>query len=107
MLEFIDERFGDDATRIHLARCGFDSSLAGKTIADLLKAAGQPATQVAMAEQVIALQLKGGCSASFHAYDEADVERLMQSPFGMIGSDGSLTAQGNGSPHPRAFARSS
>ena len=52
---------------------------------------------------VIDLQFKGGCSAIFHAYDEPDVERLMQSPFGMIGSDGSLTRPGDGSPHPRAF----
>ena len=35
---------------------------------------------------VIDLQLKGGCSAIFHAYDEPDVERFLRSPFGMIGS---------------------
>jgi len=72
-------------------------------VADLLKAAGQPLTQAATAEMVIDLQLKGGCSAIFHAYDEPDVERLLQSPLGMIGSDGSLTRLGDGSPHPRAF----
>ena len=103
MLAFIDERFGDDPTRIQLVRCGHDPALAGKTIADLLKAAGQPLTQVATADVVIDLQVKGGCSAIFHAYDEPDVERLMQSPFGMIGSDGSLTRPGDGAPHPRAF----
>ena len=103
MLAFIDERFGDEPSRIQLVRCGFDSSLAGKTIADLLKAAGQPLTQVATADMVIDLQLKGGCSAIFHAYDEPDVERFLQSPFGMIGSDGSLTRLGDGAPHPRAF----
>jgi N-acyl-D-amino-acid deacylase len=103
MLAFIDERFGDDPSRIQLVRCGHDPALAGKTIADLLKAAGQPITQVATADMVIDLQLKGGCSAIFHAYDEPDVERFLQSPFGMIGSDGSLTRPGDGSPHPRAF----
>ncbi|MEZ5415824.1 MAG: D-aminoacylase [Vicinamibacterales bacterium] len=103
MLAFIDERFGDDPSRIQLARCGHDPSLAGKTIADLLTAAGQPLTQVAAADMVIELQLKGGCSAIFHSYDEADVERFLQSPFGMIGSDGSLTRPGDGSPHPRAY----
>ncbi len=103
MLSFIDERFGDDAARIQLVRCGHDPSLAGKTIKDLLVAAAQPLTQSAMADMVIELQLKGGCSAIFHAYDEPDVERLMQSPFGMIGSDGSLTKPGDGAPHPRAF----
>jgi N-acyl-D-amino-acid deacylase len=103
MLAFIDERFGDDATRIQLVRCSHDPALAGKTIADLLKASGQPMTQSAIADVVIDLQLKGGCSAIFHAYDEPDVERFMASPFGMIGSDGSLTKPGDGSPHPRAF----
>lgn len=103
MLAFIDERFGDDPSRIQLARCAHDPSLAGKTIADLLKAAGQPLTQSATADMVIELQLKGGCSAIFHSYDEPDVERFLQSPFGMIGSDGSLTRPGDGSPHPRAY----
>ena len=103
MLDFIEERFGDDPARIQLARCGFDPSLGGKTIADLLTAAGQPLTQPAAAEMVIELQLKGGCSAIFHAYDEADVERLMRSPLAIIGSDGSLTRLGDGAPHPRAF----
>jgi N-acyl-D-amino-acid deacylase len=103
MIDFIEERFGDEPGRIQLARCGFDPSLGGKTIADLLKAAGQPLTQSAAAEMVIELQLKGGCSAIFHAYDEPDVERLMRSPLAMIGSDGSLTRLGDGAPHPRAF----
>jgi dihydroorotase/N-acyl-D-amino-acid deacylase len=103
MLDFIDERFGDDPSRIQLVRCGFDPALSGKTVADLLKSAGQPLSQSATADMVIELQLKGGCSAIFHAYDEPDVERLMQSPFGMIGSDGSLTKLGDGAPHPRAF----
>ncbi len=103
MLAFIDERFGDDPSRIQLVRCGHDPSLAGKTIADLLKAASQPLTQSATADIVIELQLKGGCSAILHAYDEPDVERFLRSPFGMIGSDGSLTTPGDGSPHPRAF----
>ncbi len=103
MLSFIDERFGDDPSRIQLVRCEHDPAFAGKTIKDLLVAAKQPLTQGATADMVIDLQLKGGCSAIFHAYDEPDVERFMQSPFGMIGSDGSLTAPGDGSPHPRAF----
>jgi dihydroorotase/N-acyl-D-amino-acid deacylase len=103
MLDFIDERFGDDPARIQLVRCGFDPALSGKTVADILKSSGRPLTQSATADAVIDLQLKGGCSAIFHAYDEPDVERLMQSPFGMIGSDGSLTKLGDGAPHPRAF----
>jgi len=103
MLEFIDERFGHDASRIQLVRCGFDPSLAGKTVADVLTRSGRAVSQSAMADVVIELELQGGCSAIFHSYDEGDVERLLQSPFGMIGSDGSLTRLGDGAPHPRAF----
>ncbi len=103
MLAFIDERFGDDPSRIQLVRCGHDPSLAGKSLKDLLAAAKQPITQSATADMVIELQLEGGCSAIFHAYDEPDVERFLRSPVGMIGSDGSLTKPGEGAPHPRAF----
>ncbi len=103
MLSFIDERFGDEPARIQLVRCGHDAALAGKSLEDLLVAAKQPRTQGAMADLIIELQLAGGCSAIFHAYDEADVERFLRSPFGMIGSDGSLTTPGDGAPHPRAF----
>jgi dihydroorotase/N-acyl-D-amino-acid deacylase len=103
MLDFIDERFGDDPSRIQLARCSHDASLGGKTVADLLVAASRPLTQAATADMVIDLELKGGCSAIFHAYDEPDVERLLQSPLGMIGSDGALTRLGDAAPHPRAF----
>ena len=48
--EVIDERFGDDPSRIQLVRCGHDPALAGKTIKDLLVAAKQPLTQGATAD---------------------------------------------------------
>jgi dihydroorotase/N-acyl-D-amino-acid deacylase len=103
MLAFIDERFGDDPSKVQLVSCDFDTSLAGKNLAELLRAAGRPLTQSEIAELVIELQERGGCRAIFHAYDEPDVERFLQSAYGMIGSDGSLTQPGDGSPHPRAY----
>jgi dihydroorotase/N-acyl-D-amino-acid deacylase len=103
VLEFIEGRFNNDASKIQLVSCRFDQSLAGKTIADLLKDAGDPLTPEAAAEKVIELQENGGCGAIFHSFAEPDVERLLQSEYGMIGSDGSLTPVGEGSPHPRAY----
>jgi N-acyl-D-amino-acid deacylase len=103
MLAFIDERFGDDASLIQLVRCAFDPSLAGRTMADVLRDAGRPTSQAALAETIVEMQLRGGCSAIFHSFDEGDVERLLRSPYGMIGSDGSLSRPGEGSPHPRAY----
>lgn len=103
MLAFIDERFGDDPSRVQLVSCEFDPSLAGKTLADLLRAAGRPLSGGEMAELVIELHGKGDCAAIFHSYDEGDVERFLQSALGMIGSDGSLAVPGVGAPHPRAY----
>lgn len=103
MRAFIDERFGNDPSRLQFVRCEGDPSLAGKTMADLLRQRGLPLTRDAMVEMVIELQLRGSCGVILHSYDEADVERLLQSPYGMIGSDGRLTPFGSGSPHPRAY----
>ena len=51
-----------------------------------------------MADLIIEIDQAGRCSAIFHAFDEVDVERLMQSEYGMIGSDGSLVHYGRASP---------
>jgi N-acyl-D-aspartate/D-glutamate deacylase/amino acid transporter len=103
MLEFLDEYMGTDPAVIQLSRCGFDDSLAGKTIADLLKASGRPLTADATADVIIELQTRGGCGAIYHWIGEEDVTRFMQSPLGMIGSDGAVTSIEAGSPHPRAL----
>ena len=103
MQGFVSMRFGDDPARIQLARCGFDRALAGKTLADVLAARGVASSPGAISDLVLELVARGGCSAIFHSFDEGDVERLLASPYGMIGSDGALTAFGESSPHPRAY----
>src|SRR5690606_676156 len=86
MLDFMHERFGEEPSRIQLVRCAFDSTLAGRTIADLLQIEGRPVTMAAAADVVIELQLRGNCGAIFHSYGEPDVEALLRSELGMIGS---------------------
>ncbi|MDP2959734.1 MAG: amidohydrolase family protein, partial [Longimicrobiales bacterium] len=103
MKAFVEMRFADDASKIQLSRCSFDPSLAGKTLADVLAGRGTPATPDAIADLILELVARGGCGAIFHSFDEADVERLLASEFGMVGSDGGLVRFGEASPHPRAY----
>ncbi|HBY59098.1 MAG TPA: N-acyl-D-amino-acid deacylase [Solibacterales bacterium] len=98
----VNGRGGGDPKNVVLASCGFDRSLAGKSLGDL--AAGADA----VAEKAIELQLKGGCSAVYHAIREDDIERILAFPFTMVASDGGIPTFGDGVPHPRnygAFAR--
>jgi dihydroorotase/N-acyl-D-amino-acid deacylase len=103
MKSFVEMRFTNDASKLQLSRCGFDSTLAGRTLADVLAARGSAQTPDAISLLILELVARGGCGAIFHSFDEGDVERLLSSESGMIGSDGSLVRFGNASPHPRAY----
>lgn len=103
MLAFIEERFANDPARIQLVSCDFDSTLAGMTLAQVLEQQGRPGTADAIADLVLEFDGRGRCGAILHSYDEGDVERFLQSEYGMIGSDGSLVPFGQGSPHPRGY----
>jgi N-acyl-D-amino-acid deacylase len=103
MKAFVEMRFANDPSKIQLARCGFDSTLAGKTLGDVLESRRVTATPDAIADQILDLVARGGCGAIFHSFDEGDIERLLASPYGMIGSDGALVRLGEDSPHPRAY----
>ncbi|MCC6585670.1 MAG: D-aminoacylase [Bryobacterales bacterium] len=102
------DRGAGDPKNIQIASCGFDASLAGKTLADLAKERGQAPTPENAADIAIALIEKGSCSAVYHAINEEDVERILRSPYTMVASDGGIPKFGDGVPHPRnygAFAR--
>lgn len=103
MLAFIEERFANDPARIQLVSCDFDTTLAGMTLAEVLEREGRPQTADAIADLVLDFDRQGRCGAILHSYDEGDVERFLQSEYGMIGSDGSLVPFGEGSPHPRGY----
>lgn len=103
MQAFVAMRFSNDPSKIQLARCGFDATLAGRTLADVLAARRTAVSPEAISALILELVRRGGCSAIFHSFDEGDVERLLASPYGMIGSDGALVAFGVSSPHPRAY----
>lgn len=97
------DRGGGDPKNVVMANCSFDPTLAGKSLADITAARGRPVTIENAAETAIEIQQKGGCQAVFHAISEDDVERILRSPYTMIGSDGEIPQFGHGAPHPRSY----
>lgn len=91
------------AARIRFARYAADSTIEGRTLAQVTTARGGDTVDVALA-----LLAKGDASiVSFNMLDE-DIERLMRQPWTMTSSDGDLVPMGRGVPHPRgngAFSR--
>lgn len=98
-----ENRGGGDAKNIVMASCGFDPTLAGKSLAQITADRGRAVNFETASETAMEIQTKGGCSAVFHAISEEDVERIMKSPLTMIGSDGEIPKFGQGAPHPRSY----
>lgn len=99
----LEDRGAGDAKNVVLASCGFDSSLAGKNLADVTRSRGKEPTPENAAETAIDIQLKGGCSAIYHAISEEDVERILADPLTMVASDGGIPIFGRDVPHPRSY----
>lgn len=97
------DRGAGDPKNVVISSCSFDSSLAGKSLAEIAAQRGMRVTIENAAETAIELQSRGGCPAIFHAAAEEDVERILRSPYTMIGSDGEIPVFGNGVPHPRSY----
>ena len=98
-----DERGGGDAKNVQLVSCGFDATLTGKTLADVVKARDMAPTIENAAEATLWIVEKGSCQGVFHAMSEEDVARIMQHPATMIASDGEIPIFGRASPHPRSY----
>ena len=98
-----DERGGGDPKNVQFANCGFDPTLAGKTLADLTKARGMTPTIRNAAEVVMWIVEQGGCQGIFHAMSERDLVRILRHPATMIASDGEIPMFGRANPHPRSY----
>jgi N-acyl-D-amino-acid deacylase len=99
-----NDRGGGNAKNVVMANCGFDASLAGKSLEDIVVQRGLKVTMENAAEVLIDLQLRGGgCMAIFHSIGEEDVERIIASPYTMVASDGEIPIFGRGAPHPRSY----
>ncbi|NOT26125.1 MAG: D-aminoacylase [Acidobacteria bacterium] len=100
-----NERGGGDPANIVLASCGFDTSLAGKSLAEVLRERGRPVGIEWAADLALEIVEKGGCIAVYHAISEDDLVRIMKHPATMIASDASpgIPVLGKDAPHPRAY----
>jgi N-acyl-D-amino-acid deacylase len=86
-----------------VARCEWDPSLEGQSIAQINRQRGRKAKLEAQLETVLELLQKGGASMVYHSMNEEDVERILRYPYTMIGSDGGIIEFGQGMPHPRSY----
>ena len=100
---FMQERTGDDLSRLQIRVLPSDESYNGKTLADMAADRGLPNNLDTGIDLVIELQLEGGFSAIYHAMDEQDVIRIMTHPIAMIETDGDPVSYGDGFPHPRSY----
>jgi dihydroorotase/N-acyl-D-amino-acid deacylase len=100
-----NDRGGGDPANVVLAACSWDPSLAGKSLAQVLRDRGRPVTIQRASELVVEIVEKGGCSAIYHAINEDDLVRIMKHPATMIASDAApgVPTFGKNVPHPRAY----
>ncbi len=98
-----DNRGGGDPKNVVLANCAFDTSLNGKSLAEITTQQGRQPTPENAADTAIEILMRGSCQTVYHAIDEADVERIMKYPWTMIGSDGEVPIFGKGVLHPRSY----
>lgn len=98
-----NDRGGGDIRRVQFASVGWDPSLNGRTLYDLVLREGKAPTLENAATVVLDAVLKGGASMVFHVMDEGDVRRIMKHPQTMIASDGRLSRPGESVPHPRNY----
>jgi len=98
------ERGGGDPKNVVIARCDWDTELAGKNLGEVtVQRRGLEPTIDNAAETALWIADQGGCSAIFHSISEEDLERIIQHPSTMIGSDGEIPIFGKNAPHPRSY----
>lgn len=99
----VTDRGANDLSRVQFAIVGWDTSLEGRTLADLAAREGVEPTPENGARLLVDVVRNGGASCIFHAMDQGDVDAIMAHPQTMIASDGRLTEPGIGHPHPRWY----
>lgn len=103
VFNIINDRGGNDLSRIQFAKVNWNVNLEGKTLKNWCEQKGLEPTIENGAELVIEAQKNGGASCVFFAMHEEDVAHIMSHDQTMIASDGRLVAPGEGHPHPRWY----
>ncbi len=92
----LDRRGG--ASRLQFQRHATDHAIEGRTLQDVSDERGLHPADMAME----LLRTGGAGLVSFNMHDD-DIATLMQQPWTMTCSDGSITQMGQGVPHPRWY----
>jgi len=99
----VNDRGGNDPSRVAIANCNWNTQLNGLDLAEVLQQQGREVSIANAAELAIELEEGGGCSAVYHAMSEQDVIRIMQHDRTMIASDGGIHMPAEDMPHPRNY----
>lgn len=99
----INDRGGNDPSRVAIANCPWNRQFNGLNLAEILQQQGREVTVENAAELAMELEESGGCSAVYHAMSEQDVIRIMQHERTMIASDGGIHMPAEDMPHPRNY----
>lgn len=99
----VEDRTGGDLRRIQFAKAPWQPELEGKTLHDWLLMREKDTTPENGADLIIEAQASGGGAAVYHVMDQGDVDRIMQHPQTMIGSDAQIATYEEGQPHPRWY----
>lgn len=99
----INDRGGNDLSRIQFSKIDWKPDFLGKTLEDLVVESGKEPSIENGADMIIEIQLHRGANCIYHVIDSSDVINIMQHPMTMIASDGRLTQWNEGHPHPRAY----
>ncbi len=98
-----NERGGGDAKNVVISNCSWDTSLEGKSLAEITRGRGSEPTLEHAADTAMWIVEHGGAGAIFHAISEEDVVRILQDPNTMVASDGEVVPFGQSAPHPRSY----
>ena len=99
-----DERGGGDPKNVQFASCGFDPSLAGKTLADLTRAARHGADDRERRRGRDVDRRAGRLPGHLPRDERATTSCASCShPATMIASDGEVPIFGRANPHPRSY----
>lgn len=87
-----------------VANCPWEQSYNGKSIAEINRMRGHPATLDQEIATILDLVKQGQrVQMVFHKMNEEDVQRIMRFPLAMIASDSGVPVFGKNMPHPRAY----
>ncbi len=99
----VNDRGGNDLSRVQFSRVEWDPTLEGGTLADWAAREGMEPDMETGVTLVLEAMGRGGANVIFHVLDEGDVERIMAHPWVAVASDARLSEPGVGHPHPRAY----